>query len=62
MARGSSVTPQQIAELNAAVSSNNGKKLNTLGKKLDKDSSTAKSPKDAERMHELAKIMEQPGL
>ncbi len=62
LARGTSVTPQQVTDMNAAVVSRNAKKLSSLGKKLDKDATLAKTPQDAERMHALAKIMEQPGV
>ena len=62
LARDTSVTPQQVTEMNAALASKNAKKLKEMSKKLDTDASTAKTPEDAMRMHELAKIMSQPSL
>ncbi len=62
LGRGTSLTPQQLAEMNAALASKNAGKLKALGKTLDKEAATAKTAQDAERMHALAKIMSQPSL
>ena len=56
------MTPQQVTEMNAALAGKNTKKLKEMSKKLDTDASAAKTPEDATRMHELARIMSQPSL
>jgi hypothetical protein len=67
--RSGALAPQRIAALNAALdkaeSSHYEKKevaqLKTLAASLDKDSTAAKNPTDAERMRLLAGIMKQSG-
>jgi hypothetical protein len=66
LARGSSVTPERVAALNAAIakaeaSPAKAKELHSMAASLDKDASTAKTPADAGRMRALAAIMKQGG-
>jgi hypothetical protein len=66
LARGSSVTPERVAALNAAIakaeaSPSKAKELHSMAASLDKDASTAKTPADANRMRALAAIMKQGG-
>ena len=69
LGRGSSVTPERLAALNAAIakaeSSHADKKdvakLRGMAAGLDKDANTAKTPADASRMHALAGILKQGG-
>ena len=62
LSRGSSVTAKQIADMNAALAAKNVKQLNKMSKVLESEASAAKTPQDAERMRQLAKIIGQPGL
>jgi hypothetical protein len=67
LARGTSVAPERLAALNAAIAkveaSNSDRKvaaqLKAMGVSLDKDAHAAKSPADAERMRMLAAIITQ---
>ncbi len=69
LARGSSVTPKQITEMNGAIakaeaSHSDAKdvaQLKSLAAKLDADVSKAKTPADADRMRALSAIMKQGG-
>ncbi len=62
LARGTSVPSQQISDINAAIAAKNMKKLKAMSKMIDSEAAAAKTPQDAERMHKLAKIMDQPGV
>ena len=57
LARGTSVTPQRIAAINAAIAKADAGQLKTLAASLEKDAATAKTPADANRMRALAAIM-----
>jgi hypothetical protein len=62
LARGTSVTPQKIDAMNAAIakteaSPSDRKELKALGAGLGKDAAKAKTPADADRMRALAAIM-----
>ena len=59
LARGTSLTPAKLAELNAAIAANKAAKLRSLSAGLDKDAASAQTPKDAERLHALARIFTQ---
>jgi hypothetical protein len=69
LARGTSVTPEKVSALNAAIAKaeaspsdkKEAAKLRSLGASLDKDASAAKTPADANRMRALASIMKQGG-
>jgi hypothetical protein len=69
LGRGSSLTAQKIAALNAAIdkaeaSHYQGKEvaqLKTMAASLDKDAAAAKTPADAERMRAVSDIMKQSG-
>jgi hypothetical protein len=68
LGRGSSVTPERLAALNAAIAkaeaSHDKKdvaKLRGMAAGLDKDAGTAKTPVDATRMRALAGILKQSG-
>ena len=66
LARGSSLAPERIAALNAAIakveaSHKGGAQLKTMAASLDKEASAAKTPADADRMHALAAILKQNG-
>ena len=56
LARGSSLAPQKIATLNAAIAKNDASQLKSLSASLDKDAKSAKNPADAERLRALAEI------
>ena len=63
LARGTSVTPERITAINAAIakaeaSPSDKKNLKTLASNLEKDAAKAKTPADADRMHALAAIMQ----
>jgi len=68
LARGTSLAPQRIAALNAAIAKadqstadrRDTTQLKALAAALDKDATAAKTPADAERMRALAAIMKQP--
>jgi hypothetical protein len=68
LARGTSLTPQDIAALNAAITKadqspsdrKDAAQLKTLATGLEKDSGSAKTQADAERMKALAAIMKKP--
>ena len=62
LARGTSITPQQITDLNAALAAKNSKKLKNMGKMLDSSAASAKTPQDGERMRKLASIISQPSI
>ncbi|ADW67415.1 LVIVD repeat-containing protein [Granulicella tundricola] len=62
LARDNSLTAAQVSSINAELAKSKSAKLKAMAKGLDKDAATAKTPKDAERMHELAKIMSQSGM
>jgi hypothetical protein len=66
LARGDSLTQQQVAILNTEIAkveaSHSKKKLKAMAANLDKDAAKAKTPADAERMHALAEIMRQSGM
>jgi hypothetical protein len=62
LARGTSVTPQRIASMNAAIakaeaSPKDAAPLKAMAASLEKDASKAKTPADADRMHALAAIL-----
>jgi hypothetical protein len=62
LARGTSVTPQKIDAMNAAIakteaSPSDRKELKALSAGLEKDAAKAKTPADADRMRALAAIM-----
>ncbi len=59
LARGTSLSPAKLAEVNAAIAGNKPTKLRSLAAKLEADAATAQTPKDAERLHALAKILTQ---
>jgi hypothetical protein len=65
LARGTSVTPERITALNAAISkaeaSHSNKGLKGLASSLDKDAAQAKTPADTQRMRALAAILKQGG-
>jgi hypothetical protein len=68
LGRGSSVTPERLAALNAAIAkaeaSHDKKdvaKLRGMAAGLDKDAASAKTPVDATRMRALAGILKQSG-
>jgi hypothetical protein len=66
LARGSALTPQRLAALNATIAKaeTNPKatsQLKALAVSVDKDAATAKTPADAERLRALAVIMRQRG-
>ncbi|HWW96931.1 MAG TPA: hypothetical protein VNY74_04510 [Edaphobacter sp.] len=69
LGRGSSVTPERLAALNAAIAKVEAShadkkdvaKLRGMAAGLDKDANTAKTPADASRMHALAAILKQGG-
>jgi hypothetical protein len=61
LARGTSVTEQRIAVINAAIAKADAtpgdhKELKTMAAGLEKDANKAKTPADADRMHALAAI------
>jgi hypothetical protein len=61
LARGTSVTEQRIAAINAAITKADAtpgdhKELKTMAASLEKDAGKAKTPADADRMHALAAI------
>ncbi len=68
LARGTSLTPQRIAALNAAVTKadqspadrREAGQLKTLAAGLEKDAAAAKTPADADRMRALASILKAP--
>ena len=62
LARGTSISAKQIAELNAAFGAKNIKQLNRMSKAVDREAATARTPQDAERLHRLAAIMEQSSM
>ena len=62
LARDNSLTAEQVTAINAELAKSKSAKLKAMAKGLDKDAAMAKTPKDAERMHELAKIMSQSGM
>ena len=59
LARGLSLTPAKLAEINAAIAANKPAKLRSLSASLEKDAGSAQTPKDAERLHALARIFTQ---
>jgi hypothetical protein len=69
LGRGSSVTPERLAALNAAIAKAGAShadkkdvaKLHGMAAGLDKDANTAKTPADANRMHALAGVLKQGG-
>jgi len=66
LARGSALTPQRIAALNAAIAKAEANpkgagQLKALAVSVDKDAATAKTPTDAERIRALAAILRQKG-
>ena len=69
LARGTSITPQRIAALNAAIAkveaSPSDRKevsqLKSMAGSLDKEAATAKTPADADRLRALASIIKQTG-
>jgi hypothetical protein len=61
LARGSSLDAGKIAAINADIDAKNSKKLHGDAKAAEKAVATAKTPEDAERLHELSKILASNG-
>jgi hypothetical protein len=67
LSRDSSLTPEQSAALTAEIAKGEAAKSSTpklkaMAKMLNSGAATAKTAKDAERMQELAKILNQPSV
>ena len=60
LARGESLPADKIAAIKANIDANNKKKLKTDAKTAEKAAATAKTPTDADRLRELAKILSNP--
>ena len=60
LARGTSLSPAKLSAVNAAIAANKPAKLRSLAASLDADAASAQTPKDAERLHALARIFTQP--
>ena len=60
LSRGTTLSPAKLAELNAALAFPKSGNLKSLAASLEKDAAGAQTPKDAERLHALARILTQP--
>jgi hypothetical protein len=60
LARGESLSAADIATVMAAIDKNDVKALHTWAGKLAADAKSAKTPKDAERLTQLAAILKEP--
>jgi hypothetical protein len=61
LARGTSLDAAKIAAIHADIDAKNARKLRADAKVAEKAAAGAKTPKDAERLHELAKILANNG-
>jgi hypothetical protein len=61
LARGTSLDAAKIAAIHADIDAKNAKKLRADAKVAEKAAAGAKTPQDAERLHELAKILASNG-
>ena len=62
LARGSSLSAGQIAEIEAHIEAKNTKKLHADAKKAEKAAAAAKTPVDADRLSSLSKILQSDGV
>jgi hypothetical protein len=61
LARGSSLPAGKIAAISADIDAKNSKKLRADAKSVEKAAATAQTPADADRLHELSKILVSDG-
>jgi hypothetical protein len=60
LARGDSLSADKVASIQANNDAKNAKKLKADAKAAEKAAATAKTPADADRLHELSKILSNP--